>query len=181
MRTTRFWVGTAMLIGPCMMAVIATTSANPFIGIGRVDGHVSYHGRPLTGGMVMFLPDDREDSDWVNVPIGKDGRFSIDPGWRRAAKASRFRICVLPDRHQFALSPPIEEARPGVSPADRAGNTRGHIVPIFHAPQPLRGPRPDPVPANVPEFPRRFTNPIESGLTVQLSREPASVSIDIED
>ncbi len=102
MKRDRFWFGTAMIAVPVMFLLI---SVNPVIKLtrsGPVEGHVSFHGRPLAGGSILFVPEDTPEGTWALAWTDENGDYTIGSVWSRTASASkiRYRICLLPDSHQ---------------------------------------------------------------------------------
>ena len=57
MRTARFWTGAIAFtsLGP---GILIATSVGNFDESGRVEGRVTYNGRPLRGGSIMFVSQD---------------------------------------------------------------------------------------------------------------------------
>jgi hypothetical protein len=130
---------------------------------GPIHGRVTYNGRPLDGGYVLFEPMDRISNDWAVAPIERDGTYAIDSKWQRQNPGKeRFGISVVPKSGMVAAQMPSrsEGANPDEVPmspdsAQSAAVSSG--------------------------FPSRFTNVRTSGLHVTLGREPARVDIDLKD
>jgi hypothetical protein len=77
----RFWFGTAMVIVPCALLLLAIMPAlTEENGSGQIEGYVSFHGRPLAGGFISFIPIDPHDGNWGDGLIDENGHFLIRSG-----------------------------------------------------------------------------------------------------
>jgi len=79
--------GCAVVVGGCGSPVVAPTS---------VRGSATFHRHPMTGGMVVFVPDRERgtDGELLTATIGENGTFrladgakTVPPGWYRVALA----------------------------------------------------------------------------------------------
>jgi hypothetical protein len=168
MNKIRTWVGGLSISAPCVFFTLAMTPGLDPTASGPVHGRVTYNGRPLEGGYILFEPMEMDSNQWAVGAIERGGSYSIDLRWRRGNQGKeRFLIAVVPK----------------------------HWTPATPAPSPSEGASPDNVPMSLgskdPDscqstamdcgFPKRFTNARTSGLHVTLGREPARVDIDLKD
>ncbi len=105
MKRDRFWFGTAMVAVPMLFFLASMSPGIALTRSGPVEGHVSFHGRPLAGGSILFVPEDTRQGVWAMAWIDEDGYYTIDSAWTRKASASkmRYRICLMPDSHKMAV------------------------------------------------------------------------------
>jgi hypothetical protein len=159
MKRNRFWVGTAMIVVPVMFLL---ASLSPGVGLtrsGPVEGHVTFHGRPLAGGSILFVPEDTRDGDWALAWIDENGHYAIGSIWSRKASSSRtrYRICLMPDSHPTAglamHNPAMRTAWSGV----------GSVA--FPAPAASSG------------FPANLCDPKTTRFEVRLGSDPARVDV----
>ena len=169
MNTIRLRIAVLGCIAPSLIAMLTLNREDESPQCGPVWGRVSYKGRPLQQGAILFAPVGAEPGDWAIGPIGKDGRYSMNPNWHRGyAEKVHYRLCIVPFPHAFTaedLSPPREELPSDTKPAAPPGET-----PDAHQ-QTL---------AALP-IPERFTKIWTSGLKVTLDRSSARVDIDLKD
>ena len=170
MKTIRIWIAVLGPIALYSLVMFAISDQVPSLTYGQVRGRVSYNGRPLEEGALLFVPVDAVDIDWAVGPIGKDGRYSIEPGWRRGRSAkARYRICIIPFPHSSTLgdrSPlPSNEPRPDTNPASRPDETPDSRL---EKPRDLRVPE---------QYTKIWTSPLE----VTLDRGSARVDVDLKD
>jgi hypothetical protein len=179
MKTVRFWVGTGVLTAVCVLAIFAMATGYHIGRAGRVEGHVSYHGRPVAGGFVRFFPDDADRCDYARGRIDKHGHYEMDPDWRREGPGrTRFRICLTLDPNAFPTDPrPAEHS--ATPRADRAEAPGAQVVAVSMG----SGGRaiPGAGPAGGSGSYPRFTDPATTHLAVQLGPEPAHIDIDLKD
>jgi hypothetical protein len=70
-----------------------------------VEGHVFFHGAPLSGGTVVFAPDPERGGDGplARAEIGPDGHYALSTGDAAGAGAGWYRVTVaappLPRRY----------------------------------------------------------------------------------
>jgi len=63
----------------------------------QVSGRVTYEGKPVTGGSIVFVPSDRSKACWGAGGIQSDGSFSIDPNLSSALlERGRYDIVLRP-------------------------------------------------------------------------------------
>jgi len=169
MNKTRTWVGGLCISAPCVILTLAMTPGPDPTSSGPVHGRVTYNGRLLDGGFILFELMERDSNEWAAGPIEQDGSYAIGSKWpgRKHGK-DRFRICVVPRNSQpvAQMPSPSEEAGPDVAPMALSSQEE-----------------PDSQQSGAVEsgFPRRFMNARTSGLYVTLGPEPARVDIDLTD
>jgi hypothetical protein len=152
----RFWFGTAMIAVPVLFLLVALSPGIESTWSGRVEGHVSYHGHPLAGGSILFVPEDT-GAAWAHAWIDENGHYEIGSSWSRTASRSgtRYRICLIPDSHR-AASP---------APRGAAKRTAWSGAGAFPAPAALSG------------FPAKFCDARTTPFGVVLGSEPTRVDI----
>jgi hypothetical protein len=119
---------------------------------GTVSGKVTYNGKPLTKGMVTFLPESGQGGAFSS-PIKEDGTYMVS-----GVPAGKMKIAVVPARVQnkTAMTP-----QAGKSENGQVSETGKKIMPrlakkfagVLEAP---KGPSSD--------FPSHYSNPEKSGL-----------------
>ena len=90
----------------------------PLVGCGSkasskqsVKGHVWYHGEPLPGGTIVFVPDEERGSSGALVKgsISSDGTFTLDSdmpaGW--------YRVAIAPLPSVSSSTPTVADPYPG--------------------------------------------------------------------
>ena len=97
-------------------------------GYPLVTGRVYYHGQPLSGGLIVFTPDEERGNSGplAKAVIGADGRFSLRsegklgaaPGWHRVTIAPA-PVAPKSVRLQLYQSPPIRLRSPQFSGLSR--------------------------------------------------------------
>jgi hypothetical protein len=133
---------------------------------GPVGGRVSYNGRPLDRGAIVFAPVEGDAVEWAIAPIGTDGRYTIRPNWCRGhAGKTRFRMCIVSFPHTFTaeevMPPPVRGPGRDSDAAQNADVPREMAVGL--------------------PIPERFTAIWTSGLEVTLDQDSASVDLDLKD
>lgn len=120
MRTARFWTGIAILMSPATGLVIAN-SVDLLTPCARVEGRVTYQGRPLRGGMICLATQDHKVSGDMIGRIDRNGHFACEPRWCVAhASPTRFRILLYPDprgpTYSGSSAPAVDEVSLGSEP-----------------------------------------------------------------
>lgn len=168
MNRTRTWVSALVIIIPCMMITLSMTGAfNIFRTTGSIYGRVTFNGRPLERGFVLFYPTHENSNDWTVGAIGKDGTYYIDSKWRLNIEETKYRICVIPRKGRSTAQIELshDKARTNVVPVtlgDRSADS--HQLASVDV-----------------GFPKKFTDVATSGLQITLGREPARIDIDLKD
>ncbi len=166
MRKVRTWVAVLGIGVPCVIVAIAMTT-NWFSSAGSIYGQVTYKGKPLDRGFVLFYPTDETETDWVVGPIDKNGSYSIHSGWRHHSGKKRFRICIIPRKGKPAAHVDLtgQESHSKVIPVElnSKGDDSHQLVAVDIG------------------FPHRYTNIATSGLQITLGREPVQIDIDLKD
>jgi hypothetical protein len=160
MERERFWFGTALVVVPVALLLLMITPRQD-VPRGHVEGHVSVHGRPMTGGYIVFWPQDWE-TDLAISSIDDHGHYQADLSWPRteAGGTTRFRVCVVPRTVRRASRPGANEVFRADVPQARRNGGRGTLVTGVAA-----------------DFPRRLSDPRTSSLEVHLNTGPAWVDI----
>jgi hypothetical protein len=132
---------------------------------GSVEGWVSFHGRPLAGGSILFVPEDSREREWALAWIDARGHYVIGSGWsrERAGSKTRFRICVVPDTHEVTAKAPPGPGAGGSGAVDAAWWGIGDVT--------------FPIPNETTGFPLRLSNPRTTRLAVDLGTEPARIDV----
>ncbi len=166
MNKTRKWV-TGLAIGIPVAMILVARYTDFFTPTGALYGRVTYNGKPLDRGFVLFYPTDEKSNDWVVGPIDKEGNYRIDSKWRHNTKEIQFRICIIPRKGKPAAHVDVPHE-----------GSDSRVVPV-----PLNSKDSDshPLVALDVGFPNRFTNISTSGLQITLGREPARIDIDMKD
>jgi hypothetical protein len=145
---------TALLAPGCGVSSASSSSS-------QVAGRVTYAGKPVTGGLIIFTPKDRPSGNWGAGLIEKNGRFSVTTHHESIAlEPGSYRIFFRPP------APKVEPLRAGRldDPEEKAGaDSRPKLA--------------DPK----PELPDKFYDPETSGLWVVIEREPNWIEIDMQD
>jgi hypothetical protein len=162
MHRDRFWFGMAMTIAPVLLLLLMITPSIEENASGPIEGHVSFHGRPLAWGTIIFVPKDARNVGWAVGSIDESGHYQIGSEWHREVLRGKsgFRICVMPD---------YREITGGISQGpDRArtGGTRSGTKAAGYANMSVAS-----------GFPRQLTDPQTTRLEVRLDSGPAQVDI----
>jgi hypothetical protein len=98
MKRERFWVGTAMIVVPLLFLLILLSPGVVLTRSGPVEGHVTFHGHPLEGASIVFVPEDPRAGAWGLGSLDKNGHYRIESIWTRkpASDGIRYRICLIP-------------------------------------------------------------------------------------
>lgn len=156
-----------LVIGiPAVLILLAMTT-NFFTPTGTIYGRVTYNGKPLERGFILFYPADEKCPDWVVGTIDHGGTYRIDSKWRHNSSETRFRICIIP-----------RKMRPSAHQDMRDDGSESRVVPVSLGANHSEPHRPVAVEVG---FPKRFTNVLTSGLQITLGREPARIDIDMKD
>lgn len=117
---------------------IAASGCGPREELGRVTGHVSFEGQPVTTGTISF--DDRSRGLGVVASIGPDGSYEMRTYRRDGLLPGSYRVCFSP----LPISRG-DELLTGPAPADAATSTE-----------------------KFPPLPAKFFNVATSGLQVEV-------------
>ena len=148
MRSDRFWFGTGLVLAPIFLTLLSLTPQIELTHSGPLEGRVSIHGRPMTGGFILFVPDDSTIHPIVGM-LDQQGHYKIRPSLsQRKASDTRFRICLIPKPGQAS------EADQGEG--DHEAATVAHVD---------------------AGFPMRLSDPRTSHLEVRLDTRRARVDI----
>jgi hypothetical protein len=163
MQKARFWFGTALVVIPLMVCAFLFTPGFRLTRSGPVEGWVSFHGRPLAGGSILFVPEDSKEREWALAWIDEKGHYVIGSGWTRdaAGTKTRFRICVIPDTHEATA-----KARPRAESGGAVDAAWWGVGDVAF-----------PTPSGKTEFPPRLSNPRTTQLAVDLGTEPARIDV----
>lgn len=166
MNKARFWFATGLVVVPAVLAFVYLTPGFRLTRSGPVEGWVSYHGRPLSGGSILFVPDDPNQTEWAHAWLDRNGHYVIGSSWLRVGSADRthFRICVIPHSHEVADKPP---------PGPQGQGWGSHYAGAWSG----MGEVALPPPSLSSGFPQRLSNPRTSKLEVLLGSEPARIDV----
>lgn len=165
MQKARFWFGTAIVVLPLMLCAFLFTPSFRLTPKGPVEGWVSFHGRPLAGGSILFVPEGSREREWALAWIDEKGHYVIGSGWTREGSASktRFRICVIPDTHKATAKVARRSGAWGWGDVGAAWWGVGDVA--------------FPIPTGSMGFPKRLSNPETTQLAVELGSEPARIDV----
>ena len=163
MHKERLWVGTALVVAPLLIFLLTIAPRSEASRNGPIDGHVSIQGRPMVGGFILFIPDDRK----LNAVVGwvdEKGDYAVSPNWHRkgARDETRVRICLIPKRRP--------QSGGGLSAPDR-GDDHGATAEADDDGEPMV------IEKVAGGIPRRLSDPRTSPLEVRLDSRPAKVDI----
>ena len=162
MKRARFWFGAVALGAPVLLVVLSLTPGLRLTHSGPVEGWVSFHGRPLAWGSILFVPDDAKLTQWAHAWTDENGHYVIDSDWCRdgAHGKTHYRICVIPDSHASRRQ---AARRQGGAGFRSAWCGSGNVA--FPPPSAATG------------FPQRLCDPKTTRLEVQLGSEPSRVDV----
>ncbi len=123
----------------------------------QVWGRVTYNGKPVQYGTLVFQPVRTSKSNWTAGPISEEGKYSLAPSQTDVAlNPGRFEVYIRPP------SPHDKYNRPGsddVEESDQRAIAIAFLYPV----------------------PKRFFSPETSGMWVDIGDEPTRVDIDLKD
>ena len=166
MNSVRKRVAFLGVVVPCVLIFLGM-NAEVFSPTGALYGQVTYNGKPLDRGFVLFYPTDEKSSDWAVGPIDKDGSYRIEPKWRHISGRTQFRICIVPRKGKPATHMDVPH---------EGSDSRAVSVPLNSTSSDAHS-----LVALDVGFPDKYTNIATSGLQISLSREPARIDIDMKD
>jgi hypothetical protein len=110
MKTERYWMGVGMFT--CfVMGIFIAVFGGWLTPRGVIDGTVTYRGRPVSGGMVVFASLDLR-SDSGTARIDAKGHFVCPWWWKRDnAGESRFQIRLVPDPRLRSVAGPATSSK----------------------------------------------------------------------
>ena len=153
-----------LVILPAMNAELFSSVLSPQ---GAIYGRVTYKGKPVDRGFVMFYSTDEKINDWAVGTLDKDGSYCINPGWRHCLGKTQYQISITPQRRRARRHVDhreVEAASHDVASSRDSQSADSH----------------SPALADI-GFPRRFTSVRTSGLKITLGTEPARIDIDMKD
>jgi hypothetical protein len=159
MRMDRFWFGAAMIAVPVLFLGGSLSPGIELTQSGSVEGQVTFHGRPLAGGLILFVPEGMREGSRALAWIDENGHYRIDSVWDRKVSSSktRYRICLTPDTDKVARPSQHRDAYA------TAWSGAGDVA--FPAPPASSG------------FPAKVCDPKTTQFEVLLGSEPARVDI----
>jgi len=159
-----------LIVASAILWMLAANSSSD--SAGRVWGHVSYHGQPVTSGAIFFAPVGPKEGPSTVAKIGQNGIYSVDSNWPRMPNVKgHYKIAILYGSFQ--------SANRKVAPR---WSTRGEPTrPGDDEPSPVPNPSAAGRPTGATAFPARFTDIQTSGLQVTLGAEPTRVDVDLSD
>ncbi len=166
MHRSRFWFGVGLVLVPVLFGALLFGPSLRLTPRGPVEGFVSFHGRPLAGGSILFVPEDPRHHEWAHAWIDGAGHYRIESGWDRdgSGDGDRFRICVIPNSHKVGTKAP--QGPHGDSARRNFGTAWWGIGEVaFPAPPAGSG------------FPRRLSNPATTELEVRIGSSPSRIDV----
>jgi hypothetical protein len=162
MHKARFWFGTAMAVVPVLSLLLAMALSVEVKQSGPIEGHVSFHGRPLPGASVLFIPEDTPRLSWGLGCADENGHYVLGSEWHREIMKGklRFRICVMPDYRDPSLKAAPGSSSAGIRQAQSGATTAGIGTMSVAS-----------------GLPRPWSDPKTTQLEVQLDSGPAQVDI----
>jgi hypothetical protein len=139
---------------------VSSASSNPIVLWGRV----TYNGKPVEDGAVIFMPADRGKSVWGAGHINPDGRFSLSAYLKDTP--------LEPGRYDIFFRPPGPKLVRSPRRADRTEEE-----------QELKNAevtQPELAPSGFP-IPERFTDQKTSGLSLRFDGRPQRIDLDLRD
>lgn len=183
MKKARFWTGIVILMSPITGIVIART-VDLLLPAVSVEGRVTYQGRPLRGGMICLVSQDRERSGDMMGRIGPDGSFSCRPRWWKSrASRTSFLIRLYPDprrkaHHDEAPRGPENPPMSEITAAEpRRASGRGITSKVVLATMPSMAPAPSPLAGSSEQESRPDVH--AGPLEVSLGSERVHIDIDL--
>lgn len=166
MKKSRFWFGVGLVAAPVLLGALLFAPGLRLTPRGPVEGFVSFHGRPLAGGSILFVPEDPSHDEWAHAWIDETGHYRIESGWNRGGSSDGkpFRICVIPNSHRVGSQAP--RGPHGDSMGQGLGSAWWGIGNVaFPSPPAGSG------------FPRRLSSPSTTGLHVRIGSEPSRIDV----
>jgi hypothetical protein len=162
MKRERFWFGVTLCFVPVVLLLLALGPFNKENRSGPVEGHVSIHGRPMTGGHIWFVPDDLNLQP-AGGRVDNRGHYRIGPSWYRKGTSSeaRYRICLIPKPRRAAWGEPSDLDWVGTFGVGADPGNTEPMGPTKVASRSLR----------------RLSDPSTSDLEVRLDSRPAQIDI----
>ncbi len=166
MKKSRFWFGVGLVVVPVLLVSLLFAPSFRLTPRGPVEGFVSFHGRPLAGGSILFVPEDPRHNEWAHAWIDETGHYRIESGWNRgqSSDGKPFRICVIPNSHSLgskALWGPHGDW--GCGSFGEAWWGIGDVA--FPSPPAGTG------------FPGRLSNPDTTQLHVRIGSQPSRIDV----
>jgi hypothetical protein len=165
MKKSRFWFGVGLVVFPVLVGALLFAPTLRLTGRGPVEGFVSFHGRPLAGGSILFVPADPNHAQWAHAWIDESGHYRIGSGWDRGGSSNGkpFRICVIPNSHSMGTTAHGSQGDSTAQSFDAAWWGLGNVA--------------FPTPPSGSGFPRRLSNPATTGLKVRIGSEPSRIDV----
>lgn len=126
-----------------------------------ISGKVTYNGKPLTRGAIIFMPHDRRGPDWAAAQLDQEGKFKLEDesSGNEPLAPGRYEIFFV-FRDRIAA-----EAKLLRQPSEAGDGSPTNVEPA---------PEPSPIPV-------KYTKPETSGLWMNLGREPNRIVIELKD
>ena len=107
-----------------VLMIMAIAGLNVFAD-GRVGGRVTFNGKPMTGGLVVFSPVRSGQGEGTSALIKRDGHYTVDRSWRKTeGQPTRYEICVYSPRgasRALTVSTDLRNGHLGYAPGLRQG------------------------------------------------------------
>jgi len=123
----------------------------------QVWGRVTYNGKPVQYGALVFQPAATNRSNWGVGMISEEGKYSL--------VASEKDVGLEPGRFQIFIRPPSphDKLKHGRSGEEEESDERAIVIALLYP------------------VPKRFFSRETSGMWVDLEKEPTRVDIDLRD
>jgi hypothetical protein len=151
------------------LAVILGTLVVPGCGVSlansnyvKIWGHVTYNGRPVSNGTIVFISTDQREMNWGSGHIGMNGNYTI--------AAYQGGVALPPGPYNiFIRNAPQNRER------EREPERRGRFSLDEDQVKPQQNTQP--ATSNAVILPDRFNRPDTSGLVVRLDGQPQRVDV----
>jgi hypothetical protein len=148
----------------CLGAIVAAALAAPGCGGSsansysvQVWGRVTYNGKPVEAGALIFMPGPTTRSNWGFGFIAEDGKYTLI--------SNETDVSLEPGRFIIFITPPSPHDKRKHSRLGEEEESDERAIAI----------------AALYPVPKRFFSPETSGLWVDLKKEPTRVDIDLKD
>lgn len=150
-----------LALGVLVIPGCGVSSANT--NIAEVWGKVTYAGKPLTNGVIVFVPMDQFHTNWGVGQINHEGMYRLSTHIPQLAmKAGSYRVCIRPQPPTLAeVNGSPKERRE----AEKAREAEGGVTEVVTVAR--------------TEIPERFLDPTTSGMVVPISPSTNRIDIDL--
>ena len=112
----RFWFGAAICCLPFLGLRLTLADSGEASQGGPIDGHITIHGRPVTGGFLVLYPDDGSCPP-ISARIDDRGAFYV-PSRRlwKPGRETKYRITIWPKARRIWTVEQIAAINPELKP-----------------------------------------------------------------